>query len=115
LGGIGFAQFRNCLNSLQQSDDLLNSRDTVAQLARTVGFKRRIFVPTQLISLVQQLQNLVLQRTNRGIWNLAVEISPEHVVIRGETNSFYAKQMAQESVMKVMPDRRLVNAIQVAA
>jgi hypothetical protein len=72
-------------------------------------------VPTHLISLAQQLQNLVLQRTNRGVWNLAVEISPERVVIRGETNSFYAKQMAQESVMKLVSDRRLVNAIRVAA
>jgi len=65
--------------------------------------------------LAQQLRSAVLTRTNRMVWNLAVEVSPEHVILRGETDSFYAKQMAQESVKKMLPEIRLVNAISVAA
>ncbi len=74
-----------------------------------------VFVPSQLNLLVQQLRNAVLLKTNRRIWNLAIEIDPEQVVLRGETNTFHAKQLAQESVRKVLPELRLVNAIEVAA
>lgn len=72
-------------------------------------------MPSQLNLLVQQLRNAVLLKTNRRIWNLAIEIDPEQVVLRGETNTFHAKQLAQESVRKVLPELRLVNAIEVAA
>lgn len=72
-------------------------------------------MPTHLSTLAQQLRSAVLTQTNRQVWNLAVEVSPEHVVLRGETDSFYAKQMAQESVKKMLPEIRLVNAICVAA
>jgi hypothetical protein len=58
---------------------------------------------------------LVLNRTNRGVWNLSVEILPERVILRGETQSFYAKQLAQESVRLLVPMTPLQNAIEVAA
>lgn len=72
-------------------------------------------MPSQLSLLVQQLRNAVLNKTNRRVWNLDIEVHPEQVVLRGETSSFHAKQLAQESVRKVLPQLRLVNAIQVAA
>ena len=68
-----------------------------------------------MIILTEQLTNDVLQRTNGGVWNLAIEILPERVVIRGETKTFYAKQLAQETVRKMLPQMPMQNAIQVAA
>jgi hypothetical protein len=70
-------------------------------------------LPT-MSSLAQQLRNIVLQGTNRGVWNLAVDVLPERVVLRGEADTFYAKQLAQESVLKAFPLVALENAIQVA-
>jgi hypothetical protein len=72
-------------------------------------------VPSQLSVLVQQLRTAVLHKTNHRVWNLAIEVHPEQIVLRGDTSSFHAKQLAQESVRKVLPQLRLVNAIQVAA
>jgi len=72
-------------------------------------------VPTHVTNLAMHLQTIVLQRTNRSVWNLAVEVSPERVVLRGEANTFYAKQLAQESVRNLIPLMKLTNAIQVAA
>lgn len=72
-----------------------------------------LVVPT-MNSLAQRLQSLVMQRTNRRVWNLAIDVLPERVVLRGETNTFYAKQLAQESVREVLPQMALENAIQVA-
>ena len=71
-------------------------------------------MPAAIKHLTQQLESVVLQRTNGGVWNLAIEVLPERVVIRGETNTFYAKQLAQESVRSVLPVMKLENAIQVA-
>lgn len=70
---------------------------------------------SHLSLLVQQLRNAVLNQTNRRISNLAIEVEPEQVTLRGETTTFHAKQLAQESVRKFVPQMRLVNAIQVAA
>jgi hypothetical protein len=72
-------------------------------------------VPTNLSILAQQLRSAVLDQTGRRVWNLAVEISAESVVLRGNSSSFYAKQLAQESVRRMLPALRLVNAINVAA
>ena len=72
-------------------------------------------MPTQIFVLTQQLQNHVLERTNRGVWNLAIEVFPERVVLRGNTKTYYAKQLAQESVRNILPEMMLENAIQVAA
>ena len=72
-------------------------------------------MPSQLSLLVQQLRAAVLNKTNRRVWNLAIEVHPEQVVLRGETSSYHAKQLAQESIRKVLPELPLVNAIQVAA
>lgn len=72
-------------------------------------------MPSQLSLLVQQLQSAVLNKTSRRIWNLAIEVHPEQIVLRGETSTFHMKQLAQESVRKVLPQLRLVNAIEVAA
>jgi hypothetical protein len=86
--------------------------DSQASLARQSW---RSFVPTHPTALAVHLRNIVLQRTNRGIWNLAVEVLPERVVLRGETTTFYSKQLAQESIRKMLPTVMVQNAIEVAA
>lgn len=74
-----------------------------------------VFDVAQLTNLAVHIHNVVLERTNHGVWNLAVEVLPERVVLRGDTTTFYAKQLAQESVRKVLPKIELKNAIEVAA
>jgi hypothetical protein len=66
-------------------------------------------------NLAIQLRNIVLAHTNRGVSNLDVQVHAERVVLSGETTTFYTKQLAQESVRKMLPQMKLVNAIQVAA
>jgi len=68
-----------------------------------------------LKNLALHIHNTVLERTDRRVWDLAVEVLPERVVLRGATATFYAKQLAQESVRKMLPQIRLENAIVVAA
>lgn len=46
--------------------------------------------------------------------NFSITILPEQVEIRGETHSYYDKQMAQESIRKILPLLRVVNSIRVA-
>jgi hypothetical protein len=71
-------------------------------------------VPLTLNPMAHQLHVVVLQRTHGGIANLSIEVLPERVVLRGESSTFYAKQLAQETVKKMLPQLKLVNAIQVA-
>jgi hypothetical protein len=57
------------------------------------------------------LERTVLTRTGRRIRDLAVELHPEGVVLRGTTQSYYLKQLAQHGVREVLPHVRLENAI----
>jgi hypothetical protein len=61
-----------------------------------------------------QIAEAVLRRTHSRVWNLHVEVNPEKIILRGETDSFYAKQLAQQGVRDLLPDVRLENAIAVA-
>jgi hypothetical protein len=61
------------------------------------------------------LERTVLTRTGRRIRDLAVELHPEGVVLRGTTQSYYLKQLAQHGVREVLPHVRLENAIVVDA
>ena len=66
------------------------------------------------LSLVEMVQKNVVNRTNRRVKNLTVEVNADAVVIRGKTDSFHIKQLALHGVREVLPEIRLVNAIQVA-
>jgi len=68
-----------------------------------------------LAMLRVELENRVLARTGRQVRNLDIELLPESVVLRGETMSFYVKQLAQQEVREFLPHVRLDNAIQVAS
>ncbi len=61
------------------------------------------------------LSELVLQRvatvTGRRVRDLAVEVAPDRVTLRGRAASFHIKQLAQHGVREVVPTLRLDNAI----
>jgi hypothetical protein len=61
------------------------------------------------LALVRQVQT----RTGRRIRDLAVELLPEGVILRGYAATYYLKQLAQQGVREVLPHVRLENAITV--
>lgn len=63
--------------------------------------------------LLQALERLVLMRTSRRVRDLAIELSPERIVLRGRASSFYVKQLAQHGVREIMPHVCLENTIAV--
>lgn len=69
----------------------------------------------ELPLLREELESRVLARTGRRIRNLDIELSPEGVVLHGETTTFHVKQLAQHGVREILPDVRLQNAIKVGA
>jgi hypothetical protein len=67
-------------------------------------------VPTT-IQLKKELETRVQARTGRRVRDLAIEVIPEGVVLRGLTATYYVKQLAQQGVRDVLPHVRLENAI----
>ena len=61
--------------------------------------------------LQSELESRVRDRTSRRVRNLAVEIHPGRVVIRGQTATYYVKQLAQHGVQDLLPEVRLENTI----
>ena len=64
--------------------------------------------------LRQKLESLIKNRTGGRVKNLAVQLSPDGVVLEGHTDTFYVKQLAQHGVREVLPEAPLQNAIVVA-
>jgi hypothetical protein len=62
-------------------------------------------------SLQQEVEQQVLVRTGRRIRDLAVELRPEQVILRGRATTYHLKQLAQHGVRDLLPDVRLENAI----
>ena len=67
-------------------------------------------LPMPLTEVVAQR---VTDRTGRRVRNLVVEVadSGDSVVLRGRTNSFHVKQLAQQGAREALPDAELENAI----
>lgn len=66
--------------------------------------------PTLATTLAQRVADF----TNRRVNNLSIEFSEKNggrVVIRGRTNSYYVKQLAQHAVREALPTTHLENAI----
>lgn len=63
----------------------------------------------------EQLEQLVLRRLlgQGSIRNLRVLIQDERVVLRGQTDTYYAKQLAQHAVLDVTDLPILANEIEV--
>ena len=61
-----------------------------------------------------ELKRLVEERTHRRIQDLAVEMKNGNVVLlKGRAGSYHLKQLAQHGILDVLPNIRLVNAIEV--
>jgi hypothetical protein len=63
--------------------------------------------------LREKLETRVLARTGRRVRNLAIDLTPDRIVLRGMAMTFHIKQLAQQGVREVLPDVRLENAIEV--
>jgi hypothetical protein len=63
--------------------------------------------------LQHEVEHRILSRTGRRIRDLAVELLPGRVVLRGRTSTYYLKQLAQHGVRDVLPHVALENAITV--
>ena len=61
--------------------------------------------------LRSELERHVLARTGKRVRNLAIELCSERIVLRGQSTSYYVKQLAQHGVRDVLPHVRLENAI----
>jgi hypothetical protein len=61
--------------------------------------------------LKDRLERHVRTRTGRRIRNLAIELDPNRVVLRGQASSFYVKQMAQQGIRDFLPNLLLENSI----
>ena len=58
-----------------------------------------------------ELIRCVTGRLGGGIRELQVDISGERVILQGRTNTYYAKQLAQEAARTVHEFAQLVNEI----
>ena len=61
--------------------------------------------------LKDEIESHISSRTGRRVRELAVELSPERLVLRGETLSYYVKQLAQHGALEILPDIALENSI----
>jgi hypothetical protein len=61
--------------------------------------------------LQQELEQRVLSRTGRRVRNLAIELRPERIILRGHADTYHVKQLAQHGVRDLLPQVRLENAI----
>ena len=78
---------------------------------------RANFMVTSPRPLVQEeLERQVSLRTGRRVRNLAVDLEPERVILRGLTTTYHVKQLAQHGVCHLLPPHvRLENVIVVEA
>jgi len=61
--------------------------------------------------LQDELQRRVLDRTGRRVRNLAIELFPERIILRGQAATYYVKQLAQHGVRDLLPHVSLENTI----
>src|SRR5829696_7055945 len=61
--------------------------------------------------LRQELETRIRARTGSRLRKLDIELSPERVVLHGETATFHVKQLAQHGIREVLPDVTLQNDI----
>jgi osmotically-inducible protein OsmY len=64
--------------------------------------------------LAASIEQAVQRETGRGVADLAVEVSPQGVLLRGRCTTYYTKQLAQHAAMSMPGGERLVNSIEVS-
>ena len=78
---------------------------------RTFGSQNAV-VPA-VAHLEHELEHRVQARTGRRIRDLAIELQPERVVLRGFASTYYLKQLAQQGIRDLLPSIYLENDITV--
>ena len=63
--------------------------------------------------LRMELESRVRARTGGRLRKLDIELSPDGVVLHGETTTFHVKQLAQHGVRDLLPNVQLRNEIHV--
>jgi hypothetical protein len=66
------------------------------------------------VRLRKELESRVRARTGTRLRDLAIDLSPQGVTLRGLAGTYHVKQLAQTGVREVLPDVNLQNAIVVA-
>jgi hypothetical protein len=61
--------------------------------------------------LREELESRIRARTGRRLRNLGIELSPDGVVLHGETATFHVKQLAQHGIRDLLPNVQLRNDI----
>jgi hypothetical protein len=67
------------------------------------------------LHLQEELERRVSLRTSRRVRNLAVELEPERIVLRGQATTYHVKQLAQHGIRDLVPNVRLENVIVVSS
>jgi hypothetical protein len=75
--------------------------------------KRDIMTLNDFPRIHKELECRILALTGRRVRNLHIKLTREGVLLQGETQTYYVKQLAQHGVREVLPDVRLDNAIHV--
>jgi hypothetical protein len=64
--------------------------------------------------LLKELEALVHSKLGSRIRDLQITAAPDGVILRGKSNSWYVKQLAQQAVMEAVCIRILANEIVVS-
>jgi hypothetical protein len=85
--------------------------------AKTFVFSRVVLtmVISSLPHLQQELERQVSLRTGRRVRDLAIELEPERIILRGLAATYHVKQLAQHGVRDLLPYIRLENVIVVTS
>jgi hypothetical protein len=75
------------------------------------ALRRTSLVHPHYSQLQRELERQVLARTGRRVRDLSIELYSERVILRGQTATYYVKQLAQHGVRDILPHVRLENAI----
>jgi hypothetical protein len=71
-------------------------------------------MPNDFPHLREKLEIRIKALTGQRLRNLDIDLSTEGVILKGNTQTYYVKQLAQHGVRELLPHVRLENAIQVA-
>ena len=91
----------------------------IDQSNETVGMKP-IAVAAEIQQLEAQRRKLrrikraIRRHTSGDVQELAVELRTGILLLRGRCPSFYCKQVAQQTAMKMLPGEEIINEIEVA-
>jgi hypothetical protein len=86
----------------------------LTESARNPGIRAEepdTFMSTTPPTLSELVMQHVAASTSRRVRDLAVEVRPDRVTLRGRAGSFHVKQLAQHGAREIVPTLRLENAI----